>query len=160
MGPPEPLSPIQPHQVDATAVLWCAGWRLGHAEIVPKALLQFRNEAQFRDRILASLPDCFVLADQDAIAGFVRLKGAELDQFYIAPDRVGGGFAARLMAAAEDLLRARGQSEVHLIAAHGNDRAIRFYEKMGWRNCGSRIEGVETEVGPFEMTVVRFEKRL
>lgn len=160
MGLPEPLSPIQPAQVDEAAALWCAGWHVGHENIVPKALVQFRNEGQFRARILNSLSDCLVVCAEGKVVAFVRLKGAELDQFYVAPDRIGAGFAAHLMAAAEQELRNRGQRDVFLIAAAGNDRAIRFYEKMGWRNKGARVEGVETEVGPFQMGVVRFEKTL
>lgn len=158
--PTDPLRPVEQDEVDALAALWCQGWRIGHETIVPKDLLAFRTQTHFRDRISESMSDCFVIGPRGRIDGFVRLKEAELDQVYVDPSQIGQGTAARLMKAAEDLLRDRGFKDVFLIASVGNDRAIRFYEKMGWRNAGQRREGVETSDGPFLMDVIRFEKTL
>lgn len=154
------LRPIAPDETQAVAAMWCAGWRIGHADIVPAGLVKFRNVAQFHDRILDSLDDCFVSGPADQITGFIRLKDNELDQFYVAPDQIGTGTAQALMIAAEQMLRTRGVTHAFLFASVGNDRAVRFYEKCGWRNMGARTEGVETEVGPFEMDVYRLEKTL
>lgn len=151
---------IERHETNAVATLWHIGWRVGHLEIVPKDLIGFRDEASFRDRILESMSDCFLLIDEGQILGFVRLKGNELDQFYVAPDKIGQGVAKKLMSAAENKLRERGVSKASLFATVGNDRAIRFYEKHGWTNAGQETVGVETAAGPFEMDEVKFEKNL
>ena len=108
------LRPIAPGDTQAVAALWCAGWRIGHADIVPEGLFKFRNEAQFHDRIMDSLDDCFVSGADGQITGFIRLKGDELDQFYVAPDQIGKGTAQALMAAAEQMLRSRGVARAFL----------------------------------------------
>jgi GNAT superfamily N-acetyltransferase len=151
---------IERGEVDAVAKLWHAGWRLGHLNIVPDELIKFRDQASFRDRIMSSMPDCYVLSDCDGLAGFVRFKGNEIDQFYVALDKVGQGIAAELMKSAETILRRRGVDTAFLIASVGNDRAMRFYEKHGWTNVGQQSAGVETSAGPFQMDIVKFEKRL
>ena len=146
--------------LDAVTELWHAGWRAGHLRIVPDALLAQRDRASFRTRLELSLSDCFLAEADGALAGFIRLKGRELDQFYVAPDLIGTGVAGQLIGLAEDALRARGVREAYLIASVGNDRAIRFYEKQGWRNCGVETARVETLDAPVSLRVVRFEKRL
>lgn len=151
------LRPVQAGEIDPITDLWHRGWIAGHEGIVPEGLLAFRNRADFRDRIAGSLGNCFTTDQLDV---FVRLKGDELDQFYVHPDRIGSGLGARLMRASEALMAARGTTRAYLIASVGNDRAIGFYTRMGWDEIGTRIEAVETRDGPFEMAVVRFEKSL
>lgn len=154
------LRPLAASETQAAAALWHDGWRIGHLDVVPEGLVKFRDVDQFHDRIMKSLPDCFVYETASQIMGFVRLKGSELDQFFVHPDQIGKGVAAAQMRAAEGLLQNRGVSLAHLIVSRGNDRAVRFYEKHGWRNAGAQRAGVETVVGPFEMDVIRFEKLL
>ena len=154
------LRPALPEEVEALTDLWYTGWRDGHDGIVPAALYRHRTRPTFHDRLLTSLSDCFVTGPVGAPDGFVRLKGAELDQFYVAPPRRGTGHALTMMRAAEHLLRGRGVDRAHLIATAGNDRACRFYDKAGWTWIGPRMEGVETPEGPFMLEVVRFERDL
>lgn len=154
------LRPLAADEVNALAQLWHEGWVIGHAAIVPQALLRHRDLDSFRVRIARDIASFFVSTANGAITGFVRIVGDELDQFYVTPDRIGTGAAAALMAAAEDALRARGVTRAFLIASVGNDRAIRFYEKQGWENCGAQDADVTTLEGPFRMQVVRFEKTL
>ena len=49
------------------------------------------------------------------------------------PDAFGTGAAAVLIRSLEDELRARGFTQAYLMVAEGNERAIRFYAKHGWR---------------------------
>ena len=95
------LRPVTAGETLALAQLWHDGWQVGHRGIVPDGLIRFRTVDQFHDRILASIDDCFVTGPAGQLEGFVRLKGDELDQFYVAPTQIGKGAARGLMQAAE-----------------------------------------------------------
>ena len=151
---------MAPEDLEPLTDLWTQGWRDGHASIVPEALLDLRTRDSFHAR-LKSAPDIVQVAGPvGAPEAFIRLKGDELDQFYIHPSARGSGLAHRLMDAAENALRGQGFTDVWLACSVGNDRAARFYEKCGWRNAGVRRLGVETLSGPFELDVWRYEKAL
>jgi len=154
------LRPALHDDCAALARLWHIGWHVGHDGIVPEALVKYRDELSFAARIEASLSTFFVAEADDVLAGFVRLKGDELDQFYVAADFIGRGVAAALMTAAEELLMRNGTTDAHLIVAPENDRAIRFYEKQGWMNAGVVTAPVDTSDGPFDMRVVKMTKTL
>lgn len=144
----------------ALATMWHDGWVRAHTGIVPDALLPHRTPATFRARVDRDLRSFHIAETEGRMSGFVRIVGAELDQFYVAPDLVGRGVAAPLMALAEDALRDSGVRRAHLIASVGNTRAIRFYERQGWMHCGVQEADVSTLDGPFRLQVVRFEKAL
>jgi ribosomal protein S18 acetylase RimI-like enzyme len=54
---------------------------------------------------------------------------------YIAVDPAcqGRGVGTQLLAASEEVARQRGYDEIHLSVYLDNTRAIRLYERMGWR---------------------------
>lgn len=145
---------------DALASMWHAGWVVGHTDIVPPALIKFRDLASFHTRIVRDLGSFFVAEQEGATVGFIRIVGNELDQFYVAPAMIGKGIATPLMQAAEDMLKSRGVSEAFLVASVGNDRAVRFYEKLGWTNRGIHQADVTAGEGTFSLDVIRFEKAL
>ena len=151
---------MRPDEIEAVALLWHTGWLAGHAEIVPPALTALRGQDSFRDRLTASVPDCWIAERDGQLAGFIRIVGNELDQFYVAPALIGQGVAKSLMRAAEGQMQRLGIRDACLIASLGNDRAIRFYERQGWLNRGVQKAQVETAEGPFTLAVVHFEKRL
>lgn len=49
------------------------------------------------------------------------------------PDAFGTGAASVLIRSLEDELRTRGFTRAYLMVAEGNERAMRFYAKHGWR---------------------------
>ncbi|SHI84046.1 Ribosomal protein S18 acetylase RimI [Wenxinia saemankumensis] len=154
------LRPLTEADRAPLAELWFEGWTVAHAAICPPELVALRSRDDFRRRIDADPASFLVTGPPGAPEGFVRIVGAELDQVYVAPDRMGTGLAAPMMAAAEAEMAARGIRDAHLIATLGNDRAARFYERQGWRDTGIRRVEVGTSAGPFALDVRRFEKRL
>jgi len=100
-----------------------------------------------RERWRAALvdPGMFVLvAEEDGRP--VGLAGARrdwLDGLYVAPTHWGTGVAADLHDRALELVRAGGSHECRLWVLEGNERARRFYERLGWRENG------DTRVVPF-----------
>jgi RimJ/RimL family protein N-acetyltransferase len=47
-----------------------------------------------------------------------------------------------------------------LSCAIGNQRAMRFYEKLGWRRTGVMVNQADTSAGPFALETWRYEKDL
>ncbi len=127
---------------------------------MPAALEALRSPDDFLRRIRRHRAQILVTGPVGAPTGFLRINGDELDQFYVAPDRIGSGFAARLMAAAEARMAAAGVRDAWLACTVGNTRAARFYARAGWVDAGVRPLAVETAEGPFTLSVWRFEKRL
>ncbi len=140
--------------------IWFEGWHAAHHDTLPAELRQYRTEASFATRLEAGLGDVRTLVHNGAAGGFTLLRGHELNQLYVALDLIGSGAAAALIADAEASLRARGFAMAILNCAAGNDRAVRFYEKAGWRNTGAVDIEVDAGGRAFPLTALRFEKAL
>lgn len=154
------LQPLDPNDIPALADLWFRGWKLGHLDRVPAELAAVRTLDSFEKRIRESIPDCYVSKDSDSLTGFVRIKGAEIDQFYLEPTLVGSDLGRPLMQAAEALMLSKGITRPHLICAADNDRAAGFYAALGWENMGLQNADLEATGAPFTLQVIRFEKSL
>jgi GNAT superfamily N-acetyltransferase len=152
--------PMAPPDLDHTAALWHEGWMVGHAAIVPDALVRLRNLESFRDRLTKHIADTRVATQDGTIIGFAILLEDEIYQFYVGKEARGTGAATALMADAESQLRATGISRAWLACSRGNDRAARFYEKTGWRRMRSKILCFETSAEPFPLEIWRYEKDL
>ena len=154
------LRPLTAPEAGASADMWHAGWRDGHLGIVPDALVPFRDRDTFLKRLEASLQQCFICGPVGAPDGFIRLKGDEIDQFYVSGTARGTGLAQDLMVATQDMLRARGVTRAWLYCSVGNVRAARFYEKSGFQHRQTVSAAVETLGAPITLDVMRFEKDL
>ena len=87
----------------------------------------------------------FVAHDADVVVGVV-LAGPDpiqrhvghLARLYVTPDRWERGIGTVLYFAATDHLRAAGFQDATLWVLEHNDRARRWYERLGWRSTGER----------------------
>ena len=66
------------------------------------------------------------------------LEVAELKALYVHPDWFGRGAGRALLDRAVSGMRAQGFLQATLWVVEGNDRAIRFYERAGWKADGKR----------------------
>lgn len=66
------------------------------------------------------------------------LEAIELVRFYVAEEVIGMGYGSALMQACLDEARALGYSTMWLGVWMVNMRAIRFYEKWGFKKIGTR----------------------
>ena len=139
-------------------MLWAQGWDAGHAKSAPKALVKLRTAASFHARLRSFGDDLLVCGERGRPTGFVVLQTDKIDQFYVDPDQVGTGLAARLMEAAEDALRKRGTKTAYLECLSDNKRACAFYQKAGWVARGLEDITVDTSKGPFKMQAMIFQK--
>ncbi len=125
-------------------MLWAQGWDAGHAKSAPKALVKLRTAASFHARLRSFGDDLLVCGERGQPTGFVVLQTDKIDQFYVDPEQVGTGLAARLMEAAEDALRKRGTKAAYLECLSDNKRACGFYQKAGWVARGLEEITVDT----------------
>lgn len=159
-GDVEPIRSALEHEVDMLASLWYEGWQDAHAEILPAELARLRTPESFRERLRSSLHTVRVAGAVGRPVGFCMTKDDELYQLYVSPEGRGRGIAALLEADAVAAIAARGAQTAWLACAIGNDRAARFYEKVGWRRVGTVVSRLETQEGIFPLEVWRYEKAL
>jgi ribosomal protein S18 acetylase RimI-like enzyme len=97
-------------------------------------------------RLIIDHPDrgrIFVARVADNVAGMVSLlftvstaEGAPacwLEDMVVHPDQRGKGLGTRLLRHAVDYARANGFARITLLTDRTNDRAIRFYQRQGFR---------------------------
>lgn len=84
--------------------------------------------------------------DPDVAAALTVLPSAELSKCYVHPDHHGLGAAAELMHASLDEAAASGARGMWLGVNSQNAKAIRFYEKSGFRKVGTKSFKLGTTV--------------
>jgi GNAT superfamily N-acetyltransferase len=147
-------------EVGALARLWHRGWQDAHEAILPVELVRDRTLDRFARRLESVIDEVRVVGPLGAPRGFYILKVDELHQFYVAAEARGSGLASALIADAEALLARRGVARAKLDCAIGNARAAKFYEKSAWQRIGTMVSRLETDAGPFELEIWRYEKDL
>ncbi len=88
----------------------------------------------------------WVAVDGEPVVGLLVVATGDLDQLYVAPDRLGEGIGRRLL----DLAKERSPDGLRLYTFQVNDRARRFYERNGftaeWFGDGSANEEGQPDV--------------
>ncbi|RAX46345.1 GNAT family N-acetyltransferase [Arthrobacter sp. AQ5-06] len=84
--------------------------------------------------------------DPDVASALKVLPSIELSKCYVHPERHGLGAAAELMHASLQVAAEAGAAGVWLGVNSQNARAIRFYEKSGFRKVGSKSFRLGTTV--------------
>lgn len=151
------IEPARESDISQIADLWHDGWHQAHGHIVPPALVASRQPQEFQARTQKRLPQTRVARSEGVLAGFFMLSEDELYQFYVSSEFQGRGLAKTLMASAERDLAGK---IAWLACSVGNDRAARFYEKVGWRRVAEENYEVESAEGGQGVTIWRFEKDL
>lgn len=139
------------------ADIWNNGWHDAHRDVVPETLVELRTQESFRERTAALVNCARVVVTGSEVVGFHMLQENELYQMYVAPIARGAGAAQPLMRDALSKLASTGHSTAWLACAVGNTRAMRFYEKCGWRNTGVGPVELDVSTGNFTLDVLRYE---
>lgn len=154
------LAPLSQATLSATARIWHEGWHAAHAPIVPEALTRLRTLADFERRLNEHEAQTTLAMSGDEVVGFVIVVKDELYQMFLDQKAYGTGVAGVLMQNALAQISANGAQTAWLSCSIGNARAEAFYKKCGWIDKGQSVVSVDTSAGPFDLSVLRFEKPL
>lgn len=143
--------------VETVASIWMEGWIDAHGDILPAELARLRTLESFRARLLAGLDKISIAVLDGRPVGFSMVKGAELDQLYVARTARGAGAAILLVSEAVERIRRAGHQRAWLACAIGNHRAARFYEKAGWTLAGVVTIRLQTSDREMPLDVWHYE---
>ena len=129
------LRPYAAADEDAAIALWQRTWQHTFPQIDFAARTAWWRE-RWRQELIP-VADVVVAEQDGALIGFVTVdpRTMYLDQIVVAPEAWGSGAAALLLAEA----RRRSPRGLDLLVNKDNVRAIRFYEKHGFRYAGEDV---------------------
>lgn len=152
--------PVLTTDLAPLAQLWHDGWHEAHAAFVPADLVALRTLDSFLQRLIEATENIRVVGPPGGPLGFCATKGAEIYQLYTAPAARGTGIAAELITDGEARLRAQGHTQIELAVLPQNQRAIRFYTRLGWSADQLVSYDVDTAQGLFPLSVLMMHKTL
>ena len=128
----------QPADEDAAIELWRRTWQAAYPHIDFSARLGWWRQ-RWREELVPHATIVIGLAGGRA-GGLVTVELASgyLDQIVVAPEHWGGALAQMLLDEAKRISPAR----LELLVNKDNARAIRFYEKHGFRYAGEDVNPV------------------
>ena len=112
---------------DAAAV-YTLSWRESHRGICSEEFLERRDCAGY----LRGRMEGLYLVSEEVPVGVFRVHEGVLSDLYIHPEHTGRGYGAACVAFAKGLCGA-----LRLTVLSSNERAIRLYEKTGFRFTGN-----------------------
>jgi ribosomal protein S18 acetylase RimI-like enzyme len=132
-----------PSDADAVAEVYLDSFRATYAFPPVHADDQVRGWIR---RLVASDQEIWVAVDGGRVVGMMVVGPGDLDQLYVASDRLGGGIGRRLL----DIAKERSPDGLSLYTFQVNERARRFYERNGftaeWFGDGSANEEGQPDV--------------
>src|SRR5437763_1699182 len=128
------LRPYRESDEDAAIELWRASWQRAYPSIDFAKRVEWWR-ARWRDELVPAAT--IVVAEQDgALTGFVTIEGSGyLDQLVVDTAYWGSPLATTLMNEAKRL----SPAGITLKVNADNARAIRFYERNGFRHAGTDV---------------------
>lgn len=140
--------------------IWHQGWADGHEGQVPDALTAQRTPASFDQGARERISRTWVAETDAAVAGFVVVVDAEVEQLYVDRSWRGRGVAQRLLRHAEAVIGQRGRRTAWLAVVAGNTRARSFYAKSGWQDRGPFSYPAQTATGTVPVPAHRYEREV
>ena len=119
------------------ASLHIQSWRNAYAEVLPKDFLGDPIEREFtrywHDIDLGD-EDVVMVAEDDDLLGFIAVwcrPTPYIDNLHVKPSLRSKGIGSALLISAVEELLARGHKTAYLWVFTRNQKAVRFYERMG-----------------------------
>jgi ribosomal protein S18 acetylase RimI-like enzyme len=143
------IRPVTPADYEAVADVHVRTWRAGYSGIIPQDYLASLDPAAFAERYRTRERPAgaqTLIAEEDGRAvGFVSFgpgredpRTGQVYAIYVAPEHWRRGTGRELFTAARTALAGDGYTAVRLWVLEENDRARRFYERMGLAPDGAR----------------------
>jgi len=139
------VRPATGADADAIADVYLASFHATYD--FPLAHTDDQVRAWLRD-VVVPAGNTWVAVDREpgAVVGLMVVAGGDLDQLYVAPDRLGEGIGRQLL----DLAKEQSPGGLTLYTFQVNERARRFYERNGfaadWFGDGSANEEGQPDV--------------
>jgi GNAT superfamily N-acetyltransferase len=132
----------RPDEADELAAIQREASLAAYPHIFPPELYPFPTDAvQERWREAVADPALEVIvADEGRPVGVVMTRPEWLDGLYVLPEWWSRGIGRALHDEVLARQRAGGSTTCHLWVLEHNDRARRFYERLGWHEDGSTRE--------------------
>jgi ribosomal protein S18 acetylase RimI-like enzyme len=124
-GDPLEIRPATSSDATAVADVYLASFHATYA--FPLAHTDDEVRGWIRDAVVG-VAETWVAVEGQRVVGMMVVGPGELDQLYVAPDRLGSGIGRRLL----DLAKERSPAELSLYTFQINERARRFYERNGF----------------------------
>ncbi|MCR4906481.1 MAG: GNAT family N-acetyltransferase [Clostridiales bacterium] len=129
------------------AIVHWKTWQAAYAGLIPDSYLHHPAFPERCEKLAMAVRDGTLIAKAGeqviGFAAFGAYRGddltdtAELDALYVLPEYWGRGVGYALMNAAAEAVA--GQPRIALWVLDGNERAIRFYERYGFRFDGAEM---------------------
>ena len=148
---PLTFRPAEPCDIPLLRDLASRIWRVSYADLLAPAQIEYMLAWMYAaPKIAGELAGgvLWQVALLDAVpAGYLSLGTqpggiAELHKLYLLPEHHGIGHGQTMLAHACDLATARGASELHLRVNKRNTRALRAYERAGFRIIDSILADI------------------
>lgn len=153
------------------ATVHVSTWQATYHALLPNKFLQAlsveRRTQSWERTITQVVGDVWVYEEDSQVMGFVsfgasrdsdvdRNQIGEIYALYVDPSRWDKGYGAALLHPAIDMLRNQAFAAATLWVLRGNQRAIRFYERAGFRPDG----GTKVDERPNGITLHEIRYRL
>ena len=136
--------------ISEVAALYHAVWHETQAPfmpMLPQGELTRRSPEFFVERMTPLLQSTLVTEQNNRIVAFAAWKGPLLGQLFVTTAYRETGTGSSLLIASEIEMAREGTTKAELNCVVGNERARRFYERMGWAHKEQFMYGVVTEDG-------------
>lgn len=142
------------------AALYHAVWHETQAPFMPLAESAHRSMEFFVNRMEALLQSTLVAEHNGQLAAFSAWRGHLFGQLFVTMAHRGTHIASSLLTASEVEMAKEGTAEAELHCVIGNERARRFYERMGWFQRGKIMVQAAREHSQVHVPFWRMTKTL
>lgn len=135
--------------IEAMAKVVSDSWKAAYSNLISEDDMKLFANIVWREELFKAGFDVgkpiYVLLCGDIINGVCSVEkyknedftdSAEIEQFYLAPASIGKGLGSMLMKFILNELAEKGFKYAVLFVMEGNQRAIRFYERNGFKSDG------------------------
>jgi ribosomal protein S18 acetylase RimI-like enzyme len=148
------IRPATAEDIDAIRAVSERAWHEAHTPIIgqettEEVLEQYYDAETFHAAIDDAERILDVAEDEESVVGFISGGPSEespgafnLVRVYVRPERWGDGIGRQLLEHFEEAVSEREHDRITLGVMADNDRAIRFYESMGYTRTEEFYDGV------------------
>jgi ribosomal protein S18 acetylase RimI-like enzyme len=133
------IRPATVQDAAAIASIQARGWRWAYGDFIAPEDMPDAAERAPVFRELAATGAVRVFDQDDTVVGFASVAEDELTSLYVDPAAQGAGVGSRLLADAEERIRAAGHPRAWLYVYADNGQGRAFYERHGWRLVGELV---------------------